>query len=1068
MAYELATGGSITVDTPTLVEHTFTSGGTFSLIATGTLPVSGLSVAGGGGGGNNVGGGGGAGGVFQWTPSVTSDLTIVVGDGGAGATSTNAAGANGNDTTVTGLTTAVGGGGGAGNVAGTDNAGDGGSGGGGGIRESTPSAGVATGAQGNDGGVGRTSSTEDIAGGGGGAGAVGGNATSTASGDGGAGSEWPTASGTYYGGGGGGGHLDFTAGGAGGIGGGGNSPNLVSGNGNPGTANTGGGGGGGNGTNGNGGSGGSGVVIIRYDPADFVSDGVSTLQAAETDLAQPVKAFRGLFATATQSAETDLAQPVVPALIRLVGQATETDLAQAIIRFQAAQAAETDLAQPITINRTYPVGQATETDLAQPFTINRTYPLGQAAETDLAQPITANKTKALGQAAETDLAQPVSFVGGLSVDTIEAAVLIGPFIQQGYVQDEIMVNSILSATVMTGPLWIANDNSDPYVPAVTVVLVDEDGVSVVAGDPLATAFNVAWFDEINGTGYGTFDILLSETAAVAEVTLLRFVRCYVGAVEAFCWRIEEQPQIVEVAGDEEYGQILQVRGRGWAGVLDDAVVYPVIPTGEVAPDLTTPWLGANRVFSFASPDYPDLFLYPSLWPNVESYYDYGTLQPGRFERVETSEDVWENLPSPVGLPFPASEVYPGVVDPLRQHPHWIWPNSNPFVEGWGFFVGDLLYPDTARPITITVSADNLFTLFVDGTPILGENVDTWMWKGWKEVTSNILTNRKYRFACAVKNTAGTGYNPGGFLLSCTYGDDNNVIEDVALVSNLDWRGLYSADAWPGWSSGQIIFQLINEVNTRRLGNVMIPIAYDFNGSYGSDGKSWVVKIDGVATVHIPWFSASHGSSYLEALDALHQDGWVNWRMASGGLTLQMWSYDSVPYDSGATYVVGTSIKSLERTSSKRYANVLLVSYDGGFVEVKDTAAIAIYGYHEDVLSSDATSLEEAQRIGGSELVKRARDPEGGAIVMEIEPVDDTDTPYLAYLPGDGVNIPSPQGGNALVRVMSIAVKQDDMGDAEFILELNKRWPVQDRDLNRVLRSIGGKTLGEAGTRGKVT
>ena len=70
MTNERATGGTLTIDTPTLVEHQFTANGSFALMAVGTLNVSYLVIAGGGGGGTTVGGAGGLGGrgeVRVWT-----------------------------------------------------------------------------------------------------------------------------------------------------------------------------------------------------------------------------------------------------------------------------------------------------------------------------------------------------------------------------------------------------------------------------------------------------------------------------------------------------------------------------------------------------------------------------------------------------------------------------------------------------------------------------------------------------------------------------------------------------------------------------------------------------------------------------------------------------------------------------------------------------------------------------------------------------------------------------------------------------------------------------------------
>ena len=269
---------------------------------TGTNVFRGLIVAGGGGGGYHMGGGGGGGGYVEFESlTVTNDvLTIVVGDGGLGATSF-VAGASGGVSSITGSGISLVSRGGAGGA--TDYASNsypartnGGSGGGSsgandypgsfpqdrssvGTQTSqtqTPSLGTIGGNQ--FGGNGSAPGSRWNPGGGGGAGGNG----ATTPGIGGAGRLNSILGTGYYWAGGGGGSGYSTAGGNGGTGGGGGggSSNVSTGgtagtgglnSGGPsvtaggyGGVNTGGGGGGGAYSNYFGGNGGSGIVVLRY------------------------------------------------------------------------------------------------------------------------------------------------------------------------------------------------------------------------------------------------------------------------------------------------------------------------------------------------------------------------------------------------------------------------------------------------------------------------------------------------------------------------------------------------------------------------------------------------------------------------------------------------------------------------------------------------------------------------------------------------------------------------------------------------------------------------------------
>jgi hypothetical protein len=260
--------------------HTFTSSGTFTVTAGGSVDV--LVVAGGGAGSAavNYGGAGGAGGLI-WLSGhtlIAGTYATVIGAGASGYDSNR--GNNGGNTTMFGLT-AIGGGGG-GFQGGTTTGKDGGSGGGGGYTstgnygagtQSSQSGDSGTYGFGNNGGFGNSGSTSpagpNSSGGGGGAGGAGTAGDFSLPPRGGVGKDMSTYVGTSVGdsgwfasGGGGSNQSGYSAGTAS-AGGGGDGANYNNSLATHGDANT--GGGGGCGTNTQGGrNGGSGVVIVRY------------------------------------------------------------------------------------------------------------------------------------------------------------------------------------------------------------------------------------------------------------------------------------------------------------------------------------------------------------------------------------------------------------------------------------------------------------------------------------------------------------------------------------------------------------------------------------------------------------------------------------------------------------------------------------------------------------------------------------------------------------------------------------------------------------------------------------
>ncbi|MFA5086209.1 MAG: DUF2341 domain-containing protein [Candidatus Paceibacterota bacterium] len=257
------TDGDYIINTYTLSGSS--TGSTTWTPPTGVSSAEYLVVAGGGSGGSWIGGGGGAGGVRTGTASsLSGNITITVGAGGASVTNTR--GNNGSNSLFGSISATGGGGGGTNAEEALKNGSNGGSGGGGGYYNA-----AGTGGAGNAGGY---SPVEGYAGGegyktgayysGGGGGAGGpGQSGSTLTCNGGAG-----VSSLIYGtsidyGGGGGGCFD-SGGGAGGTGGGGSGGISSA------TAGTNGRGGGGGGVRTNGyasGAGGSGIVVIKYSLA---------------------------------------------------------------------------------------------------------------------------------------------------------------------------------------------------------------------------------------------------------------------------------------------------------------------------------------------------------------------------------------------------------------------------------------------------------------------------------------------------------------------------------------------------------------------------------------------------------------------------------------------------------------------------------------------------------------------------------------------------------------------------------------------------------------------------------
>jgi len=602
-----------------------------------------------------------------------------------------------------------------------------------------------------------------------------------------------------------------------------------------------------------------------------------------------------------------------------------------------------------------------------------------------------------------------------------------------------------------------------YSRTVTANLYEEDGTTIVA-NALDEAFDINFMDELSGVGFGSVSLAL-EDPDVGELTDGRFVRILIEGTARFTFKIEGNPEYRQIQQGEEIAQTITASGRGWGCVFDDILVYPEY-------DMTLPIDSSWRLFSFASPNFPNA----SGWAAATQQYEYQDAVTGGEDRVQGVYDtaappVLTVYPAPIGFPWPNSQNNGNGSSPTPTYvgTYWIWPSAAAETDiGYAFFRDTFtLATASAFPVTFSVTADNLFTLFLEGVPILGEDADTWMWQGYKEVTI-LLPAGTYQVAAVVENTGITDglANPGGFIYAAYVNDTNAIPTAIAHVTDSNWETEFDASVWPGWTPGQIITQFTDEAIAR--GGLA---GYTYLDTYGAaidtDGNDWDSLDTATSSIYIPSFAIRVGATGIDLLNQLNQEGWIDWHFKPGALTLDAWAGGQVGSVSGVSFVEGTNIGSLERGSTKPYANVLLVQWADSMIEVVDSSAVTAYGTRvEDVYSTDADTEDDATRLGRIELARRVVDAKA-AVVMVVEPVSAADCPYEAFGIGDYVTIPNTTGGTTSVQVLSISVRQDDQGFAEWTLELNKRWRVPEREQSDLLRSIGGKTQGSVADRGVV-
>lgn len=614
-----------------------------------------------------------------------------------------------------------------------------------------------------------------------------------------------------------------------------------------------------------------------------------------------------------------------------------------------------------------------------------------------------------------------------------------------------------------------------YPRTVTAKLYDTDDVTEISG-ALANSFGRSFMDELNGLGVGSCGLPLGD-ANIAQLTRGRYIGIFVAGVRVFTFKIESSPKYDQIQVGEEVREGIFVSGRGHGCVWDEFQIYP--DGGLAVPAI----LDYNyRLFSFASRTFPNI----GTWDAAVERYEYkdgisygarvdSQIDPGA-DPDDPGDDVVKLYPAPIQFPWPNAPKNGNGFAPTPSYEptYWVTADGAPSEEsiGFHFFRGGFELAGTQQ-VKFEVTGDNLFLLYLNGVPILGEADDTLVWKGWKDVTLTLPAGF-YVVGAVVENVdADVDYNPAGLLLAIiaveVYPGDVETSETLALLTSSAADlpfSMFSADEWPGYSPSQILDIIGDEAQAR--GSALAYVGFTGTEFADSNGNDWD-SLDPDSTLEfIPSFELKLSDSGVDALDKGYNDGW--WDYHFSGDVLELNAYTPGTLGSGgpvATFAHGVNISSLERGEGKPYFNALLVQWAGGFTDVEDSAAVTAYGGRvEGFLSTEESTAGDGQRRGRVELVRAAVEA-APAISMGIEPTSTADCPYEGVNLGDFVTIPGVFGGTEDKQILAFHLDEDINGEAIWAAELNARVRDGDIDAKNLLRSIGGKQLGSAQDKGVV-
>jgi hypothetical protein len=606
------------------------------------------------------------------------------------------------------------------------------------------------------------------------------------------------------------------------------------------------------------------------------------------------------------------------------------------------------------------------------------------------------------------------------------------------------LGTIPAPPLPTGPHSIVIEGAvDDTAPLTFAHLYDTDGTTLIS--TLPEQFALSWQDVDSEPGAGRVSLPMvgwddgtgePYETDWAELTPGRILRCYLYGDEAFSWQIERPPVSNPIDENEENGMVVTASGRGWTAVdLDSAVIYPGWTDADGNP-LNNPLNPSQRAYTFASDDFPRY----DQWPAVESVIPYTYLNPQRYQLVEVvtivedGPDTTQTSSAPAPLGYPVTTA------------NWIWPTADTTIVGKAYMRRMFGIGPGPRQVSITATADNYYTLYLNGTPIFGEIEDSGGWREFKTI-SLVLPAGLHTLAAVVENIPwDAGPNPAGFLAAVYEVDGDGQASTVWCQTDEFWTGIAYPAQTPGFTPGEIIF---NMVYSAQLRGQLLDFSFDFNAGYDSAGQPWP---------YVPGIAFNVGDHILDALNELHRQHWVDYRFKPGSRTLQMFNPDSGRVASGAVFTNAVDIRSLNIEEAEAPCNRLLVKWSRGYLPLNDAASQAAFGkIFEETLVVDTDDASEATRRGEAEFAARA-DPKAAAI-LSIEPMVVADRPYSSFGVRDTVVAPYTNLTPTVLPVVSISAFHDEEGNPNISLELNRRARIVERDELDLLRQLGSGIRG---------
>lgn len=533
--------------------------------------------------------------------------------------------------------------------------------------------------------------------------------------------------------------------------------------------------------------------------------------------------------------------------------------------------------------------------------------------------------------------------------------------------------------------------------------------------------------EISANGGGSIKIPVKDPQLVRDPTLLDYRNVLKFRVDGkiIGAMLIENKVSTTIGEGEKAQEIYTVNGVSLKAWFDDAIVQPYKGLKEKS--------GDTRYFNFAAVE-------RGQWYNTLNWHNVSIIAPVGGKAIK---GAW---PATIPKKWPA-----------KSFASWVWgtnytPATGAPANGVSLFRFEFT-PTATFDYVLYVAGDDYMDVWIDGDQVVKTDLKSSASQDATRIEIT-LTDGPHVIAARVQNkNVVANNNIAGFALTlCKIVNGKEVPQSSSGGSG--WKASYNPTTIPGFSTGEVLLQLMDEAEAR---GVVFPtwLEATFTTTEDSDGETWANNMD---------WEFDIGESLSSVISKLEELGcyiWIDPEYLLLNMTMGRGNKRDIiipaaggnPIQVPVIFAKGKNLLKAETQGRGKVKNSLAVKTDTGWLlGQKAQTSIDKYGVIEALFDTGATADVSKSLV--PLLFTQKSTPEEGATYDFV--VTDGNVPFVDFEEGDYVLAPNDRDVQVSRRIMSITLTEDSKtGAAKYTVEFDTIFQSKQDVLDQWVKKASG-------------